>query len=66
MKPVDELERAVRELSSEQLAEFRRWFREFDAQIWDAQFERDAASGRLESLAEEALLEHRQGRTRPL
>lgn len=66
MGQVEELEQKVKELSSDQLREFRRWFVEFDAELWDRQLERDAAEGRLDDLIEEALEEHRQGRTRPL
>lgn len=66
MKTVEELEQAVRELSPEQLAEFRRWFAEFDARLWDAELEADVAAGRLDALADEALADYRQGRTTPL
>jgi hypothetical protein len=66
MRPVDELEQAVRELSPEELAEFRRWFAEYDARRWDDQFEADVAAGRLDSLGQEALADLRQGRTKAL
>ena len=61
-----ELQRAVRGLSSEELARFRSWFLKFDAAAWDRQFEEDVAAGRLDALAEEALKEYRAGGTRPL
>ena len=35
---VEEIERAVRKLSPEELAAFRAWFAEFDAEVWDRQF----------------------------
>ena len=66
MRSVVELENAVQQLSPDELAEFRRWFASFDAAAWDAQLESDASTGRLDSMAEEALSEFRQGRTRPL
>lgn len=66
MSRVDELERTVRELSPEDLREFRERFYEYEAELWDRQIERDVAAGRLDSLAEEAIAELRQGRTRPL
>jgi hypothetical protein len=50
-----EIELAVSQLSSEELAEFRNWFAEFDAADWDRQFEADVANGRLDKLAEKAL-----------
>lgn len=66
MGTIQEIEKAVSSLSSEELSEFREWFFEFDARVWDRQFEADVAAGRLDALAEEALAEHRAGRTRPL
>lgn len=66
MSTIQEIERAVAGLTNEELAEFRRWFHEFDAAEWDRKFEDDVAAGRLEALADEALAEHRAGRTRPL
>lgn len=66
MKTVEDLERAIRELSPGELAEFRRWFAEYDAAAWDDQIAEDAASGRLDSVIEEARRDDREGRTRPL
>ena len=48
-------------MSVKQLAAFRAWFAEFDAEIWDREFERDVAAGRLDALAEEALQALREG-----
>lgn len=55
MGKVETIEREVQSLSSDELREFRRWFREFDANAWDQQIEDDARSGNLDALAEEAL-----------
>ena len=41
---------------------FRVWFAEFDAEVWDRQFEEDVAVGCLESLAEQALQHPSAGR----
>lgn len=62
MSTVQDIENAVRRLSPEDLAAFRSWFAEFDAQLWDRQFEEDVAAGRLDTLAEEALKDLREGR----
>ena len=35
-----------------ELAEFRRWYANFDADDWDEQIEADAASGKLDALVE--------------
>lgn len=66
MSTILDIERAVADLSAEDLARFRAWFAEFDAELWDRQIEDDVAAGRLDALAEEALAEFRAGRTRPL
>jgi hypothetical protein len=55
MKTVAEIENAIGQLPDEDLAALRAWFAEFDAAVWDRQFERDVAEGRLDALAEEAL-----------
>ncbi len=55
-------EAAVARLSNEELAQFRRWFAEFDGDAWDAQIEADAKAGKLDALAEEALAEYRAGK----
>ncbi|BAS55027.1 MULTISPECIES: hypothetical protein [Leptolyngbya] len=54
MKNLEEIELAVRQLSAEELAAFRIWFAEFDAELWDRQFEEDVAAGKLNHLAERA------------
>ena len=64
MTTVESLERAVVNLPPQELAEFRRWFAEFDAAAWDAQIETDAAAGKFDALAAEALAEHQAGKTR--
>jgi hypothetical protein len=66
MTHVEKLEREIAALSRAELTELRRWFAEFDAAGWDEQFEADAAAGKLDRLADEALAEHRSGRSRPL
>jgi hypothetical protein len=62
MRDLSEIERAVSQLSEEDLAAFRIWFAEFDAEIWDRQFEEDVAAGRLDGLAQQALQHLREGR----
>jgi hypothetical protein len=59
---LQEIELAVSQLSLEELTAFRAWFVEFDAAIWDKQFEADVAAGRLDALADKALQHLREGR----
>jgi hypothetical protein len=63
---VQDIENAVAKLPPEELAAFRAWFEAFDAARFDERIARDAASGRLDQLADEALADHRRGRSREL
>lgn len=62
MSTIQEIEDAISRLSADDLATFRDWFAEFDAEVWDRKIEVDVASGRLDSLAEEAVRDAREGR----
>ncbi|MBI4984782.1 MAG: hypothetical protein HZC24_05420 [Rhodocyclales bacterium] len=66
MSAVEAIEVAIRELPPNDLAEFRRWFAEFDAAAWDKQIEADAAAGKLDRLAAEAVAEYGAGQAREL
>jgi major membrane immunogen (membrane-anchored lipoprotein) len=66
MTTIKEIEKAVTNLSPEQLAEFRAWYEEFDAALWDKQFEADVKSGKLDRVAEKAVAEYRAGKAKPL
>jgi hypothetical protein len=63
---IEEIEKAVSQLPADELARFRAWFEEFEAARFDRKIERDAASGRLDQLAEQALADYRQGRAREI
>ncbi len=63
---VQELEEAVTQLPSLELAHFAAWFEEYQAGLWNKQIERDALSGRLDALAEQADREFEAGRCRLL
>ena len=65
-KSVEDIEQEVARLTPEQLAQFRAWFEEFDADAWDRQIEQDASTGKLDDLAEDALAEHITGYSSPL
>ncbi|MFM7192855.1 MAG: hypothetical protein ACKOX2_18900 [Microcystaceae cyanobacterium] len=61
MTVLQDIEQAVKQLSTEELSAFRAWFAEFDAELWDKQFESDVAEGRLNALAERALQHLQEG-----
>lgn len=66
MSSIEEIEEAVERLSSKELSTFRTWFSTYDAARWDAAIEVDIASGKLDSLADEALSDYRSGAARQL
>jgi len=66
MSKVQRVEKDVKSMNREELAEFREWFLDFDAEAWDAQIEQDAEAGRLDRFADEALRQHERGDSKPL
>ena len=61
MPAVQELQVDVAQLSPDELARFRAWFEEFDAKVWDKQFEEDVKLGKLDHLANQAIADFRAG-----
>ena len=59
---LQQLEKTVSELPPDQLSAFREWFHAFDADKWDEQFDRDVAAGRLNQLADKAILASQKSR----
>jgi len=57
------LEEQIKELSREELAQFRDWLAVFDAEVRDRQFEADVKAGKLDALAKNALQDHRAGQS---
>ena len=66
MNKVERLEVEIRNLSAEEFATFREWFREFDSDAWDREIEADALAGELDALADRALRDHRAGKSTTL
>ena len=66
MSTLPDIQRAIRELTTQELAQLRQWFAEYDAANWDRQIEQDVAAGKLDALADEALTDLRQGRCKNL
>ncbi len=66
MSTIQEIQKAVSQLSPQDLTRFRKWFEEYDAQTWDKQFEQDARSGKLDKLADQALKDFRAGKYKKL
>jgi hypothetical protein len=66
MTNVHEIEKAVSELPSNELEQFRKWFDGFDAKVWDKQFENDVRSGKLDQVAENAIADFDKGKFKEL
>lgn len=66
MPNVKSIEKAIEALPPSELAEFRRWFAEYDAAAWDRRIEHDASAGKLDGLAKEALEDFSSGAAREL
>jgi len=66
MNKLKKIETIVTTLSKTDLTVFREWFAEFDAKIWDEQFEKDVTSGKLDSLGETAIQQYKAGHCKAL
>ena len=66
MTKLEEIAKAIEELSSDDLARLRAWLDEFEARLFDARIEQDAKAGKLDELAAQALADHKAGRSREL
>jgi predicted esterase len=66
MPDVKALEEAIQALPPSALAEFRRWFAEFDSAAWDRQLETDTATGNLDALLAEAAEDYKRQPRRSL
>jgi hypothetical protein len=66
MSRVEQIEAEIRRMPPDELALFRAWFAEFDAELWDRQLEADVKAGKLDSLTARALREHEAGNSTEL
>jgi hypothetical protein len=59
MTTVEKIQEAITQLPAWELARFSEWFEAFDAESFDAAIGRDAQSGQLDAVAEEAIAAYR-------
>jgi hypothetical protein len=64
MSTVEQIEAAILKLSPQDLSNLADWVLDLDDRYWDEQIERDIEAGKLDFLAEEALLEFEAGKYR--
>lgn len=63
---VQEIERAIESLTSEQIEELYRWLDHHQPQPIDTRIQADLESGRLDELIEGAVADYKAGNTWPL
>ncbi len=63
---VEEVEKAVEQLSQDKLQRFRAWYERFDSKVWDNQIKNDVEVGKLDTFAQEAIKEHISGKSKKL
>jgi hypothetical protein len=66
MTKLREIEQAISSLPPKDLAQFRTWFEDFDAALWDKQFEEDTKTGKIDALAQKAVADFKEGRFKEL
>ena len=66
MTKIEDIEKAVSQLAPDEFAQFRAWFEELDAKRFDEKIERDAKSGKLDRLVDQALADYRKGQSHEL
>ncbi len=64
MNTLDEIEIAIDRLPRDQAFELGEWLEQRLDDEWDSQIQRDVKAGRLESVAEKAIAEHRAGNSK--
>lgn len=63
---VEEIEKAIINLTAKERAKIRAFLEELDSDIWDKQIEEDAKNGKLDKLFEDAMDDMRKGRVKKL
>jgi hypothetical protein len=66
MSELAKIQHAVEQLSEDELKQFRAWFEELQAKLWDEQIERDFASGKLDARAEKWRADFKAGKVSDL
>ena len=63
---VKDVELAITQLPTKDLAELAAWFAAYTAEMWDQQIEQDLRAGRLDALLKEVDEEYEAGLSQPL
>ncbi len=63
---IEELKTKVLQLPQDQLKEFNEWYEDLGNKLWDKQIEKDIINGKLDTLADAAINDHRSGKSKKL
>ena len=66
MTKLEKIKRRIEALPPQELRALGEWLDELREKLWDEQMERDALSGKLDTLAAEAMADIAAGRVKPL
>ena len=66
MTKLEKIEQDIASLGPSDVVKLAEWLAEYQANLWDRQIEADAKAGRFDRMAEQALAEHKAGKTRPV
>jgi hypothetical protein len=64
MTTLNEIETAILRLPADELRQLSQWLADLDQSRWDEQIEQNAAAGKHDAMADQAIREHLAGRTR--
>ncbi len=65
-KTLEELEQAIEQLPQKELSQFRTWYEKFDSDAWDKKIAEDSSAGKLDALAQAAIVDHKNGKSKRL
>lgn len=60
MKKLDRIKTKIQNLNTSELSDLRNWFLEYDSDIWDKEIEENIKGGRLDFIAEKAILSYKK------
>jgi hypothetical protein len=66
MPSLQRIESEIAALPEQELRQFSKWFARFEADRWDRKLADDIAAGKLDTMANEALVQYTAGKCKPL
>ena len=66
MSTLQKIEQDIQTLPENQVAELQAWLDDYNASLWDRQIQKDAKSGKLDALMNQAKADFKAGKCREL